>query len=165
MKLFELPIYAISKEALHKRYLEFDQQFRETSSSYKSSEEVYKQCLGLATYPQRLWDYNHIVGYIRISLTQDDVLFDVFLPTPSIERYHWKSKEKHFMYNISANGTHFYTGGKSNKEIRKMAENMLDGVIKDHIPPRYYVDRETFDNLNDQIDYKALMEDKHNGQA
>ncbi|HCA30638.1 MAG TPA: hypothetical protein DEP23_14345 [Ruminococcaceae bacterium] len=165
MKLFELPIYAISSDTLKQKYQEFKRKFQKTYSTHKSVDDVYKKCLDIETYPQRLWDYNHIVGYIRISLTQNDVLFDIFLPTPKIERYLWRSHKKHFLYNIYANGTHFYIGCMNNEEIRTMAENMLDGVIKDHIPPRYYVDRESFDYLNNQIDYRTLLEVKHNGQA
>lgn len=111
------------------------------------------------TYPFRLWDYNHVVGYIRISIDGHDIIFDVFLPMPHCDRYYWKSKRKIFLYDISANGTHFYVADRmDNKEIQVRTAEMLQAVIKTHIPKNYFVDTEAFDNLNERVDYKMFFE-------
>ena len=113
----------------------------------------------LATYPYRLWDYNHIVGYIRISTEGRDIFFDVFLPESKCERYRWKSKRKRFLYNTSANGTHFYVNDRmTNEDIQVSTAEMFQSVIKNLIPKRYFTDTEAFNNLNGQLNYIEIME-------
>lgn len=168
-KLFELPIYALSESALKKRSREYSLRFRENLSRYDSSEENIDYCIDRQTFPQRIWDFNHIIGFIVISATSQDVLFDVFLPYPEKKRYRWLAYKKVFLHNIMANGTHFYVDTKyENDYIYKRTLDMLDFVIECHIPPRYYVDRTTFDNTSAYTDFKSIIrgvqEENYNGK-
>lgn len=113
----------------------------------------------LATYPYRLWDYNHIVGYIRISTEGRDIFFDIFLSESKCERYRWRSKRKILLYDTSANGTHFYVNDRmTNEDIQVRTAEMLQSVIKTLIPKRYFTDTEAFNNLNGQLSYLEIME-------
>lgn len=155
--VFHIPVYALSKNQHRQKYADVAAQIQTELSGKENW--VMQGSIALQTYPQRLWEYNHIVGYIKISVTSQDVVFDVFLPTPQKQRYRWLSSRKTFLYDISANGTHFYVNDKmQNKDIQTRTSQMLNDVIKVHIPKRYYVDKSVFDNINEHVDYRAIME-------
>lgn len=156
-KIFEIPIYALNKNKLNAR-VKKAKQLLQNSMPPTLPEEQRKICEALCTYPQRMWNYNHIVGYISISIDPYDITFDVYLPTPAIERYDWHSKVKKFVYNISANGTRFYISDcMTTGDIRFRIAEVLDDVIKTHIPKRYFVDREAFDTINPYLDYRGIL--------
>ena len=162
-KLFEIPIYAINRKTLREKYSKY---VCKIEAIYKHCDAATKQYyIDAETYPQRTWDYNHIVGYIRILTKQQDVIFEIYLPYQK-ERYSWKSKSKYFLYNIQANGTHFYVGEKrTNSDIQEQVTEMLNSIIKYRIPNRYFVDTEAFETLNGMIDYQRIIrEDRENGE-
>lgn len=165
MCIFEIPIYCISPENLMKRY---NQKKKSFESEYRYADRSRINIgIDLETYPYRLWQYNHIVGYIKISTNGWDMLFDVFLPVAQRERFRWRSNRKVFVYNILANGTHFYLGNmKSNAEIMQRLNEMLEDVIKTHVPKRLYVDKSAFVSTYRHIDYMSIIqEESKNGQA
>lgn len=156
-KFFDIPIYAIDKETLLTRYKRFVDDFRKNVFS-NISEETFKRCVEIETYPKRLWEYNHIVGYITIGYEFGDICFKVHLPRPEIKRYYWKSRKKIFLYDIHTNGTHFRINKKmNNQDVQEEIHNMFNSIVKIHVPKRFYVDREAFDNLNSNIDYLKII--------
>ena len=57
-----------------------------------------------------------------------------------------------------ANGTHFYiSDSMTTEDIRSKTTEMLDNIIKIHIPKRYFVDREAFDTINSHLDYRGIL--------
>ena len=56
MKLFEIPVYALSKEVLAERVENRIRSFRDRYPDFDFSKN--KQILDLDMYPQRLWHYN-----------------------------------------------------------------------------------------------------------
>ena len=156
MKLFESPVYAFRREVLYNKYENWRARFMDENKERKK--ESLNKAIEINAYPFCLWDYNHIVGYIRISMNRRDILLDVFLLPSEQKRYLWKSKQKVFLHNIFANGIHFYISDTmSNEDIQVRIVEMLRAVIKTHIPKRYFVDTESFDHLNNKLDYKSLM--------
>ena len=157
-KLFEIPVYALSASKLNTRTSKCIADLKELFSRSDSDEAAL--VIDSETFPMRSWDYNHIIGYIRIAISKTDILFDVFMPIPIPERYIWNTKRKIYIQNIRANGTHIYCGSlKTNEKFREAVSNMLDQVITDHIPKRFYVDREAFDAINARLDYLAIVQD------
>ena len=157
-KLFEIPVYALSATKLNIRT---DKRIASMKGllPYSNPDEA-ALVIDRETLPMRSWDYNHIIGYIRIAISKTDILFDVFMPFPIPERYVWDTKRKTYVQNIGANGTHIYWGSlKTNEEFRKAVSSMLDQVVTDHIPKRFYVDREAFDAINARLDYLAIVQD------
>ena len=53
------------------------------------------------TLPYCLWQYNNIMGYIKISASKSDIFFDIY--KSSCQKYSYKSKRKKFIQNIYAN--------------------------------------------------------------
>ena len=157
-KLFEIPVYALSASKLNTRTSKRIADVKELFSCSDNDEAAL--VIDRETLPMRSWDYNHIIGYIRIAVSKTDILFDVFMPIPIPERYAWNTKRKIHVQNIWANGAHIYWGSlKTNEEFRKAVQSMLDQVVTDHIPKRFYVDREAFDAINAHLDYLAIVQE------
>ena len=162
-KLFEIPIYACSpsafsirvgkhKEALSSEHL---QPYR------KIDDDQIRQRLFYACHPFQLWDYNHIVGYIVMLSDGVDVFFELYLQAHGYHhksRYHWRSTQKWFLENQSVAGYHFRLEEKDSSEaIRAKIHLWLDGMIRELVPSKYYVDRESFDNIDSIVDYSKLV--------
>lgn len=160
MKLFEIPVYAISEDELLRKYKK--QPAYETKMNKPVAEMTNLDiCLDKMALPYRRWDYNHIVGYISIFTDYRDVCLKVYLPVDDKKRYVIDSTKKTFLYDIEAGGTHFRVDEEmTNSDIRESLLNELLDIQKTHIPKRYYIDREAFDTLNPFVDYKAIL-DKH----
>ena len=165
MILHEIPIYALSKKELSKRYERFKESFQK--SCLTIDDESFRKCIDLETFPQRCWKHNHVVGYIDIHLDRQDIVFEIYLPHPKNKRYNWRRSRKIYMHNIMANSTHFYVDSKMcNNDIQTKITEMLDWIIKDHIPSKYYVDRNAFDSVHSCIDYKSILDSKRsNGET
>lgn len=167
-KIYEIPIYAFAPEKLKEKVQEQTKRIIAELSD-TSPQNIKNKLISLGTYPMCLWDYNHIVGYIRIFVSRNDVWFDVFLPEPPRKKYYWIHGRKIFLHDSMINGFHFYVSDEMNNEkISQKICEMLSGLEKLEDIKRYYVDRRTFDNTYKYLDYKTIMklsEDKANGQV
>lgn len=71
-KLFEIPIYALSPAKLDisvgKRITKLKELFTHSDA------DTIAHVIDSETYPMRCWDYNHIIGYIRIAISKTDGL-------------------------------------------------------------------------------------------
>ena len=112
------------------------------------------------TYPMRIWDYNHIIGFMNINIDGQDVMLDVYLPETQLERYHWDSKVKHFVVNQMSPNNHVYIGNKSSDEIRKEITGYLDSFCERMSKRGYFVDTDAFHRLNKYVDYRAIYEEE-----
>lgn len=161
-KFIEIPIYALDKSTLCARYKKYVETLRRDVFP-DIKEEIFQRCLEIETHPKRIWEYNHIVGYIVIGYEIGDILFKVYLPTPQKQRYMWKTSKKTFLYDIHANGTHFRVDGSmSSQDIQHEIADMLNSIIKEQVPKKYYVDRQAFDNINSKIDYLKIINEVDN---
>ena len=121
-KLFDIPIYALSPDELSRRVKQKVDKLKECAAG--TDLQTMDLIIDAETFPKRCWDYNHVVGYIRISASQQDIVFDLFLPRPVVERYIWNSPRKTFLYDVNPNGTHFYTGNMRNMFFAFLNENV-----------------------------------------
>ena len=76
--LFEIPIYSMSKKKFDKLWEKVTNKQYDSFIEHGHSEESARELTESLCYPKRLWEYNQIVGYIKISVTAKDVFFDVF---------------------------------------------------------------------------------------
>ena len=163
MKLFEIPVYALSKEALVHRVEKVRQKVRIDGADSCASEESIKRAIDLETFPQRLWEYNHIIGFIVISKKGDDIILDWYSPEPIFQRYYWRSTKKHFLQNAQLSGYHFYLGNlKTGEQLRKLLKKLItDFEKKLQLNNRYYyADLESFNNIDRFFDYERVLSNK-----
>ena len=156
-KLFEIPIYALSRETLKKRVAKKIEPYQ----SDKYDQRTRQALINVAAGPASSWEYNHIVGYIQITYDMDQFTFyyELYMPS-SLKQYRWDSSKKTLLINRRVNGQHFYIEKMmGNQQIaEKVRHNLLD-MIHDFIPDKYYVDLTAFDSLNPYLDYRRIIED------
>ena len=156
MKLFEIPVYALQRNDLAKRVGKAYENFREQHTL--ADEETVKRGWDRESFPQRLWDYNHIWGYIVISKIGDEIEFLWYSPKPTLQRYRWKSIRKHYLQGEQLSGYHFYTGNiVSGVQLETRINELLMDFTKKLEKKGYYPDLEAFNSINPLIDYDKLL--------
>ena len=149
-KIFEIPIYAFDKDTLEKRVEKSRKKFAEQYSwlNDKSIDQAWKRHV----FPKNNWEYNHIVGVIKIYKKNVDIYIELFLADGN--RFRWNSSKKVFMKNQLLNGTHFGISNLDNKAIRERVDELLHSILVHNIENKnYYVDLDVYDNVKDMIDY------------
>jgi hypothetical protein len=156
MKLYEIPIYAFTEKELRDRLEKYKESLHK--DEFISNKDILDKAIELETFPYRFWSHNHIVGYVDVFLENQDVVFEVYLPCPMIKRYRWLRKSKVLLRNILANGTHFcIKSTMTNSDIANAILEMLNWIIKEHVPKRFYVDRRSFDSIYNYVDYNEIL--------
>lgn len=159
MKLFEIPVYALSKKRLSDRIEYRVKKLKEWSSS--TSEEHLRKLIALDTYPQCLWDYNHIIGVMVVNVDGDDVELQWYAHVPKT-RYYWHSYKKEFLQNTNMTGYHFRYLGLTNSTIKESLYRLVHGFAKELSRERYYVDLEVFNNVVHCLDFNKCFREKAN---
>lgn len=155
IKIFEIPIYAFSKDELLNK---FENKKRDIlNENYNLSQTTKNAVIELETYPARVWEYNHIIGYLVIYVSQQDIIFEVFKPH-KLKRYNWNSKKKLFLLNTHQNGLHFRLAKDQNLDvIQKDVEDMLFNIVDENFRSRY-VDLDMFLRINKYINYLEISD-------
>lgn len=155
--LFSIPIYSFSKEECEKRYRIFID--KQVPKFYESEERLKKTADARAVLrPKDVWLYNQIIGYIRVSLANQDVLFEVYMPLGR-KRYQAFSNRKSYMENWHLNGYHFRFRDMSNEQITHEIREWLVAISKIEGLKRWHVDITVFDDIAKFIDFRALIND------
>lgn len=153
-KIFEIPIYAFDEKELNKCI----EKSRETffkEYGYIEDKDSLEKAWKNHIYPQNNWDYNHLVGFIKIYKNHDDIFLDLFLA--DIKRYIWNTMKKKFVTNQFMNGMHFRMTGLTNVEISKTIDELLHDLIEHNIKRKnFYVDLDAYRNIKGMIDYQNI---------
>lgn len=162
-RIIEIPIYALDEKTLFKRYTVAEEKCRkELIDTIDATEEQIRRCLEIEYYPQRLWQYNHIVGYILIAIDSDDLLMNVYkIEQAEKTHYFFSSHVKQFLVDVSPGGYHINLyKATSNEEIRQIVAKWIQSACNDTnlIPKRWFVDRDKFDLVNPHLDYLGIYE-------
>lgn len=153
--LFEIPIYSMSEKEFNKRWKKRKDFLYDMFINGGHSEDNARLYVSDSCFPECVWKYNQIVGFIRISVSKHDVWFDIYRSLDDI--YYAKSKYKHFIQDIHANGTHFYVSNPTDEYIKQNIREWLAGIEKSHLEKRFYVDYSTFDNIFEYVDIAQIM--------
>lgn len=157
MKLFDIPIYAFSKNELESR---INKTYARIDNKYgNADDELVKTALDKQFRSQRSWDYNHIVGYIRVFFRGSDVKANVFLDN---KRYQWNTNVKTYFRFHPINGLHIrMKKSPENDDIRDAIYCLIE-MARNSISSGLYVDLELFELLSPYLDFKELWK-KHIG--
>ncbi len=154
-KIFEIPIYAISRETLKKR-VDKDKTIFIKKHQYCPDEKLLIAYDNLLL-GKKTWEYNHIIGYLVIAKRDSDIIFLLYKPLKPIKRYFWKTEKKSILINQVLNGYHFSMRQyKSNREIILEINNLIKGIIKNHLSKNEILDMEIYNNLKGSIDFWNL---------
>ncbi len=107
--------------------------------------------------PMNIWEFNHIIGYIKIGVTAHDVWFEFYL-RDSFTKYNWTTHRKKFIRPYQTIGDHFCVEPeRSNIDIGKDIKSMLENMKKSDLLKKYFVDSSIFDETYMYLDYNAIM--------
>ena len=155
-KIFEIPIYALSRKELNKRVKNVKAGFiaKNNYIPEEIAEDAYNNHL---TLYKRNWDYNHIVGYIQVLKQGNDLKLELYLTVEPQNKYYWISNRKKFLRKQHLNGYRIYLGQyKNNNQVLEQLDSLVIDLQKNYIPSRFYVDTEAYDNTKEYIDYKGI---------
>lgn len=103
-------------------------------------------------YPKSIWKYNQIIGFVTISLTKQDVVFNIYCSLD--KRYYTDSKRKHFIVDWNINGAHFNIINSDNAVIK--IKEWLKKIKTDYLQ-KYYLDCSVFNSTIDCLDIEMIL--------
>ena len=148
--LFEIPIYSMSEAEFKKRLDKRNKKIKE-----KFGEQVMKRLLA-SNYPENVWKYNQIVGYVVVSVSKEDVNFEIHKSL--CKKFFAESKTKKFIQNIQANGLHFSVDNKNDVEIHEEIRDELKFIEKNYIRKGMFIDYATFFNVFDAVNIRRIID-------
>lgn len=154
IKLFDIPIYSMSKEKFKDKWDNYDNKMRNTL--FKGKEDIYNNNVKKFPDSIRKWKYNQIIGYIVILYSDDTIWFDLYLT--DVGKVHFKTHKKHPIVNMNINGYHFMIEKEHKKEeiIQKMY-GYINLIQNEFLSKNNYIDTESFDNIVKIVDFSTLI--------
>ena len=153
MKLFEIPIYAFTKEQLKTRVDYRKGQFH--YHPYNHVKKTVSKNVVYDTYPQELYDYNHVVGMIVIHMDKYEV--EAKLYKAVYEKYYWKSSKKKFLMDMQINGAHVPYDKKNADSIKDSIRTVYN-IATSCIEKDLFIDNECFENVIEYIDFSKFVD-------
>lgn len=153
--LFEIPIYTMSASKFNKRWDIKQAKLYNEFLRRGNTEQRIHEILRILWHPKCIWKYNQIIGYIVLSVTASDVLFDLYCSLD--KKFYADSKTKHFIQSWAMGGTHFYAENKTEDDIKREILCWLSFIEKEHLKSRFYIDYSTFYNVFNFINIKEIM--------
>lgn len=153
--LFEIPIYAMSKKEFNKRWDKQREKMYNNFISLGNTDEKAQIYISRFCFPYSIWEYNQIIGFIKISVSGREVCFNLYCSSDKI--YHAHSKNKHFIQYEPTNSTHFYVSDLIDEKIKQNIRKQLKSIEKDKLKKKFYVDYSTFDNIFEYVDIAQIM--------
>lgn len=162
-EIISIPVYGITQAALD---LKREKIMKKWKTEHPGLPEEHY--LTLISFDEGLvWKYNHIVGYITILISKNDVIFELYLYKKPSERYVPLSTRKKFIAFMPTVGLHFFfKRNDTNQAVIDRIWEYLRMIEKDFIPKKYNVDYTAFENVVAYIDFlkiKQDLEDAENG--
>lgn len=151
VRIFELPIYSMKEDIFNNRWKNyFENNFSNVSKEIMESiKDIY--------FPMNVWKYNQIVGYITISISKNDIWFDLY--SSLNKKFQYKSKTKQFIQDTNLLGWHFRVEDDDNNDfIKNNIIKWLNNLIKEKQFKNRYIDLSVFNqqvqfiNIRDAID-------------
>lgn len=155
--VFEIPIYSMSEKEFSRRWDKKKKFLAEYFMEYgENSEERTNEIIHTCYYPQYVWKYNQIVGFVEIAVAPRDISFNIQRTLD--KKMVAVSKTKHFIQNLHSISKHFAIGKKSNEEIVREIDSWLESIAQE-LPKTMCLFLETYDVVKYHIDFKGIRSD------
>ena len=97
-KILEIPIYSMKENEFQKKWNNFFDKNFKGNPNYQAIKMCY--------FPQYVWKYNQIIGYLEITYSNNTIWFNQYCIED--RRIYVKSNKKLYMTNMQLNGYHFF---------------------------------------------------------
>ena len=154
--LFEIPVYISDKEKYYAKWEDFKTKFIKRQTDLDIDEGEAINSFFMCYKYHYLWDYNKIVGFIRIKYNNKtgDIVFDVFKQNKKVF-YNKINKLK--LEKILAPNLHIYVKGKNNETIIQEINEKIDYIKKNFFKSHNYLDLQAFYNVSKYIDFEQMI--------
>jgi len=156
--LFEIPIYKLSENKYRDKWRTT---LAKLATLYRNTEQERKKYISdmmSLKHPSNIWEYNQIIGYIKIYLWHSDMHFGLYLCNK--KRFSFNSCKKDFIEDVTPSGSHFFIDSKfSNQNIIDNMNEELRLLIKYEIKKNWYVDLKIYNILCKEIDYIKIIKE------
>ena len=154
VKLFEIPIYSMTKELYKKRCNDYIK--KNANQTTPDNYESFYSYLKNTTLIERPWLYNQIVGYIVISFYQNSIWFDEYATLD--KKIHAIGNNKHYIKNMRLNGYHFYVSDSmSNMKIIQNIIQWIESIEKEIIKKPWFLEKNIFINQLNCTNVKKMI--------
>ena len=179
MPILEIPVYLKNEKELQSKFIsKFTEEI--LNMKYATSDDFYvEEFYRLMNIRKHLdanklvWKHNHIIGYIEVALSGQDIEINVYLPVDNRKivkkTLRFNRSERLYFNRFTPNDNHFNINGiKTISELKSKIIRMVDGTAEFYFKGRYF-DREYFLRTLDCVDiYKfidLLEKDKVVGES
>lgn len=154
--IYTIPIYSMPKKEFKRRWDKWKNDWRERSQQMEHSEEETEEIINSIMnmrYPQNVWEYNQIVGFVEIAISRRDVSLNVQKTLDT--RIRAVGKVKHYIQDMMTNDMHFPIGNMINSEIVMEIDEYLDSIEQGLTKP-FCLYRDTYNNVKNYIDFNEI---------
>lgn len=157
--ILTIPVYSMTEKDFDNRWNTKIETDIEKFVSNGCQREEATRIIRRLYFPQTIWKYNHIIGYVEITSQQWSIFYDLYIPTN--KRFAYNRKGISYSQNIGLNGWHFYVDEKqTNEEIVLEMRKWLFAIQKEHLPKGLYLDTSVFESLINFVDIKLLLKER-----
>jgi hypothetical protein len=88
MSLFDIPIYSMPEKEFDRRWRKAKEKLRNQilSAGYPNDIRV-ERLIKHISFPRDVWRYNQIIDCIRLSITKQDVLFEICVLSSNVRNF------------------------------------------------------------------------------
>lgn len=154
--IFEIPIYSMSEEEFNRRWDKRKKFLTEYFMEHGGDAEERAEIIYTGHYPQYVWKYNQIVGFVEIAVAPRDISFNIYKTLD--KKMVAVSKTKHFIQNLHSISKHFPIGKKSNEEIVREIDGWLESIAQE-LPKTMCLFLDTYNTVKYHLDFIGIRDD------
>ena len=154
--IFEIPIYLMPKSVFDEKWAQWKSKWYEIIKQRGRSQGEINETMSLimrGQYPRNIWKYNQIVGFVEVSITSRDIVFNECRTLD--KKIRAITNKKHFIQDLHTIGKHFPIDNLENKELVNYIDEYITS-IKHNLPGKMCLDLDTYERIKHHIDFKGI---------
>ena len=130
--LFEIPIYSMSETDFNNRWKKKKERLIQIFLERENTRENALKYLPILIKDKDIWKYNQIIGYIKISVTRQEVRFKVYKPINATQ-YRIDRTSRYVIKELLNTGLHFYAIPLTEEEIKLKIREYLQSIERKYL--------------------------------
>lgn len=163
--IFEIPIYSMPKSVFDEKWAQWKSKWYEMMKQRGRNQDEINETMSLIMRDQdqrNIWKYNQIVGFVEVSITSRDIVFNECRTLD--KKIRAITNKKRFIQDLHTIGKHFPIGNLENEELVSNIDEYITS-IKNELPGKMCLDLETYEIVKHHIDFigihKELFENEN----
>ena len=154
--LFEIPVYSMTKFEFNRRWDDKKAYLYDLFINGGHTHESALYEVRRISFPRDQWKYNNIIGYIVLSVSNDDIWIEVYKSLSN--RFYACANTKRYIQSLCVNGYHFCAGNMDDNQIHENIEEIINEVENKFFKKTMYVDRSVFETVFYNLNIKHIID-------